>query len=183
MSTEIQELHAKLVSQIEPPKYKYKMRLNENNITFRLDTTVDVSHIEITDPISQILLDECIRVGVDKYNKECYIESHNYSDSQHVFNRIEQYLLKFLRNHMKQKNPKVTKLYKWMSYYLQKYNAPNGFLDEQLMLFKYLKANIGNNDSEVHIKNGIGILNALKTKYEKQGYELGDRHGRRRRRY
>jgi hypothetical protein len=182
MSDEIEGLHNKLVSQLKAPEYKFKMYLRDRAINFKIDTSIDTDHIEITDPISEILLNNCIRVGINVYDKKCYIERYNYQDGNSIFNYIERYLLDFLKDEMKQKNPRVTKLYKWMNHYLQRHNAPSGFLDEQLMLFKYLHANIRKPDGNVHIKNGIGILNALKLKYEKQGYELESRYGRRRRR-
>ena len=180
MNNEIEKLHDELVSQLEAPAYKFKMRMRDGSIQFHIDTKINKDNISVTDPITEILLDKCVDIEVNKYLRKCMILPYTSRDKSTVMEHVERYLLSFLEDHLKQKNPKVTKLYKWMSYYLQSHNAPRGFSGEQLMLFRYLKAN-DNASDPVHVKNGIGILNALKIKYEKLGHELEAGSGRRRR--
>lgn len=178
----IEQLYNDIIQQITPPEYKYTALINERTIRFTMNKDIDLSHINTTDPVAKILVDNCIRVHINDREHKCEIVKYKSEHKRVVMDRIGEYLLHFLRRHTKQKNPQATKLYKWLSHYSDRYDTPTGADVEYMMLFRYLNANLHNADSEVHINNGIGILETLKRKYEAQGYKLEERHERKRRR-
>lgn len=183
----IEQLHNEIVKQIVPPEYKYTARVSPDNVSFSIDKSIDKSHIDVTDPIVKILVDDCISVQINKEANKCYIVPYAGEHKGLVMDRIGKYFLWFLEYHMKQKNPTVTKLYKWVQRYTGQHSAPTGSDEEYLMLFRYLNTNLNMNELDsinkaVHIKNGIAILNTFKTKYEARGCKLEVTHGRRRRR-
>lgn len=178
----IEQLHNDIVKQIVPPKYQYTAQVSEHNVRFNIDKKIDLSHIDTTDPLVKILVENCISVRVNDADCVCEITPYQGDHKAVVMDIIGRYFCRFLKNNMKQKNPEVTKLYKWVQQYSNANGAPTGSENEYMMLYKYLNANIHNADSEVHIKNGIGILNTFKVKYEARGYETEVRRGRRRRR-
>jgi len=178
----IEQLHNDIVKQIVPPKYIYTAQVCNNSVRFNIDKSIDKSHIDVTDPLVGILVEHCVRVQVDNAANVCRITPYQGDYLNTVLGHVGDYLRNFLIRHMKQKSPRVTKLYKWVRQYLDGYSMPMGSNEEYMMLYRYLKANIDTADREVHIKNGIGILNTLKAKYEARGYKLEAGHGRRRRR-
>lgn len=178
----IEQLYNDIVKQIVPPEYKYRVRLNKNVVRFIIDRSIDVSHIDITDPIARILTEDCVDVRINRTIGKCSIIPYQSDHKNIVMGKISEYFVKFLKINMKQKNPVITNLYKWVAQHTGQCSIPIGSDEEYVMLFRYLNANINSANHEVHVKNGIAILNTLKTKYEAMGYRVEAKRGRRNRR-
>ena len=79
----IEQLHDDIVKQIVPPVYKYTADVGNHSVRFKLDRSIDTSHIDTTDPIASILLNNCIHVRVDRENSVCRIAAYC-SSHKHV---------------------------------------------------------------------------------------------------
>lgn len=180
----IEKLHAEIAAQLTPPEYIYTADVSDGRVRFSIDKSMDFGGVSYTDPIAKAIISNCIKLQIDHDSASCSIAPYDSRDRQVVMDIIGRYFTIFLKNNMKQKNPTVTKLYKWVYHYLYGDNLTTRADDDFVMLYRYLADNVASHkDCDVHIKNGIGILEKLKAKYEAKGYKLGEGYNGRRRRY
>jgi len=171
-----------IIKQITPPPYGFKVRVSGNSVYLQKQNEYSVDHIDKSDPIVKLLIDYAINLQSDPKNKTNIIApTHNWQHN--VRKQISNYLISFLNCYMPQKNPKVTKLYRWMNIFSRGNFAlsDSEFYDTLQHIYKYICLNIHKPDKQVHIKNGIALLEVLKTKYENKGHKVEKHHVRYRR--
>lgn len=181
---ELFDLHKSIISQLTPPPYIYNISyVSDYGVYFSLNQKIDISFIDDTDPIVNILLKKCIRVKVDHCNHSCSFEE-NLNLENIVLNDISYYILDFIKEHLSCKNPKTSPLYKWI-YTFCDYRMQNNddFMENIIAVYRYLYTNMTKEDNHVHIKNGIALLNMIKAKYENKGFKMEASNGKCRKRY
>jgi len=111
---------------------------------------------------------------------ECYSETFNmrskkydvYPDTitSQVITTVITNMVAFIESNMPCKNPKMTKLYKWV--YNVKYNCSDEVLDGMLLIYTYMEPLVDPNsfkileDKKQHTPNIFALLEAMKEKHE-----------------
>jgi hypothetical protein len=147
---------------VSEPIFKAELMYNGDQVEFSLKNPYRPNVQELLDPVAKILAHE-YRESLDRRNK-CFKHEISFESA---YGRISNKMIEFYVEFSPLKNPKQSKLYKWLCTVNGRYNHPSneGFI----ALFRYIHGHklsmIGNKDNG-HVKNVLAILEMMKEKYE-----------------
>lgn len=150
----------------------FEGRIAGSDIVFTVkpEYAYDPAAQDYNDPIAAVMAahyNQYLSVGEKRYHKHISLDS--------VYGQILGYFLKYVENSSELKNPRQTKLYKWLVKLEANQHSPvmPGFI----ALFRYSRSVHTFSDVESkgilrsddpHVKNVIGILELMRAKYERE---------------
>lgn len=133
---------------------------NDSHISFDLKETYKPQPGHFDDPIAKLLASK-YQETFDKTLKK-FVHSFNY---EHIYKDIMKDITLFYVEHTDLKNPKQSRLYKWLALAYtneMKHPASEGFI----ALYRYIHGQGGIGDNDMTVENVLAILELMKEKYE-----------------
>lgn len=124
--------------------------------------------VEETDGPDLKLAKELFKEEYDRNSKTFHV---NYNSCvQALEEEIVAFLLRFLRAHSPQKNPKTTKVYKFTQTIKSLMRSEDAAAEAYYSVYKYLWTNQACDleGTNVHVQNGLKILETLRNRFEKE---------------
>ena len=124
--------------------------------------------IEDTDSTDLKLAKELFKEEYDRDSRRYNIDY--YGAERALQEEIASYLLRFLREHLPQKHPKNTKLYKFTERVKHVMQQEDAAAEAYYSTYKYLWTNqaIDQLGTNIHVQNGLKILETLRNRFEKE---------------
>lgn len=145
---------------VSKPIFVAKVDENDSTVEFQLKEEYRPKASQYADPVAKLLASK-YQENYDKTLKR-FVHSFNY---EHIYKDIMKDIQLFYVEHTTLKNPKQSKLYKWLDLAYtneMKHPASEGFI----ALYRYIHGNGGIGNNNMTVENVLAILELMKEKYE-----------------